>query len=219
MEGKPPLPGQWIDDLPEPLETVEDVEDLMRRVEVAKAKVQAEAIRKAALLNATNPAPASAFFVSVELAGLHVEDIVDNIIYVGRSVWRGIEVSRKTRKGYRAVPVDSNVVAVLNTFLGGRTTGRVFQGKRGGFLDNHTITGKVLKPVCKRLGIPGAGCHAFRHGRVSMSRQNQVPVPLIKSMIGHSSLNTTDGYTHFPPSYVGDTIERNGLSCTQVHIS
>jgi integrase len=144
---------------------------------------------------------------------------VDNIIYVRRSVWRGIEVSTKTRKGYRAVPVDSNVVAVLKAFLGGRTTGRVFQGKRGGFLDNHTITGKVLKPICKRLGIPEAACHASRHGRVSMLRQNQVPDPLIKSMIGHSSLDTTDGNTHFPPSYVRDTIERNGLSCTQVHIN
>jgi hypothetical protein len=31
-------PGEfWIDDLPEPLETVADVEDLMRRVEVLKA--------------------------------------------------------------------------------------------------------------------------------------------------------------------------------------
>jgi integrase len=156
-----------------------------------------------------------------ELAGLHVEDIdiVENMIYVRRSVSRGIEVSTKTRKGYRAVPVDSNVVTVLKAFLGGRTTGRVFQGKQGGFLDNYRVTGKVLKPICKRLGIPEAGCHAFRHGRVSMLRQNQVPDALIKSMIGHSSLNTTDGYTHFPPSFVRETIERNGLSCTQVHIN
>jgi hypothetical protein len=49
MEDKPLLPGQWIDDLPEPLETVADVEDLMRPVEVAKAKLLAEAIRKASL--------------------------------------------------------------------------------------------------------------------------------------------------------------------------
>jgi hypothetical protein len=43
------LPGQWIDDLPEPLETLEDVEDLMRRVDVLEAKRKAEAVRKAAL--------------------------------------------------------------------------------------------------------------------------------------------------------------------------
>ena len=49
MKDKPPLLGQWIDDLPEPLETLADVEDLMRRVAVLEAKLKAEAIRKAAL--------------------------------------------------------------------------------------------------------------------------------------------------------------------------
>jgi hypothetical protein len=39
----------WVDDLPEPLETVEDVEDLMRLVEEKKAELRKEAIRKAAL--------------------------------------------------------------------------------------------------------------------------------------------------------------------------
>jgi hypothetical protein len=49
MEDKPLLPGQWIDDLPEPLETVADVEELFRMVDTLKAKRLAEAIRKAAL--------------------------------------------------------------------------------------------------------------------------------------------------------------------------
>ena len=39
----------WVDDLPEPLETVADVEELFRMVEEKKAKLKAEAIRKAAL--------------------------------------------------------------------------------------------------------------------------------------------------------------------------
>lgn len=49
MDDEPLRPGQWIDDLPETLETVEDVEDRMRRVEVLKAKREAEAIRRASL--------------------------------------------------------------------------------------------------------------------------------------------------------------------------
>jgi hypothetical protein len=49
MDDKPLLPGQWIDDLPEPLETVEDVEELFRMVEEKKAKRKAEAIRRASL--------------------------------------------------------------------------------------------------------------------------------------------------------------------------
>jgi len=49
MDDKPLLPGQWIDDLPEPVETVEDIEMLFRIVDEKKAKRKAEAIRKANL--------------------------------------------------------------------------------------------------------------------------------------------------------------------------
>jgi hypothetical protein len=47
MDDKPLLPGQWIDDLPEPLETVEDVEELMRMVEEKKAELLTAAILRA----------------------------------------------------------------------------------------------------------------------------------------------------------------------------
>ena len=40
-------PGQWLDDLPEPLHTAADVADLMERVERRKAELLAEAIEKA----------------------------------------------------------------------------------------------------------------------------------------------------------------------------
>jgi hypothetical protein len=40
-------PGQWLDYLPEPLETVADVEDLMRRVAVLEAKRKEAAILRA----------------------------------------------------------------------------------------------------------------------------------------------------------------------------
>jgi hypothetical protein len=46
MDDKPLLPGQWIDDLPEPLETEADVKDLFERVDKLKAARLAEAIRK-----------------------------------------------------------------------------------------------------------------------------------------------------------------------------
>jgi hypothetical protein len=49
MDDKPLLPGQWIDDLPEPLETVADVKDLFERVDKLKAARLAESIRKASL--------------------------------------------------------------------------------------------------------------------------------------------------------------------------
>jgi hypothetical protein len=40
-------PGEWLDYLPDPLATKEDVEDLFARVAVLKAKRKAEAILRA----------------------------------------------------------------------------------------------------------------------------------------------------------------------------
>jgi integrase len=152
-----------------------------------------------------------------ELAGLHVEDLnlVQGVVSVRRSVWCGIEVATKTKKGYRNVDIGSNTVSILKQYLGDRTTGRVFQGERGAPLENHKVTGEVLKKICKQLGIAPGGCHAFRHGRVSLMRMNNVPGDLIKEQVGHSSLRTTSGYTHFSEAFVRETVERLGLSCTQ----
>jgi integrase len=152
-----------------------------------------------------------------ELAGLHVEDLdlLHGVVCVRRSVWCGIEVATKTKKGYRNVDIESNTVAILKQYLGGRITGRVFHGERGAPLENHKVTGEVLKPICKRLGIAPGGCHAFRHGRVSLMRMNNVPGDLIKEQVGHSSLRTTSGYTHFTEAFVRETVERLGASCTQ----
>jgi hypothetical protein len=47
MDDKPLLPGQWIDDLPEPLHTKADVLDLFLRVAVEEAKLLAAAIERA----------------------------------------------------------------------------------------------------------------------------------------------------------------------------
>ncbi len=59
----------------------------------------------------------------------------------------------------------------------------------------------VLKPLCKKLGIPIGTTHAFRHGRISVLHQNNVPGDLIKKWVGHTSLKTTSNYTHFPTEY------------------
>lgn len=154
---------------------------------------------------------------SGELSGLHVEDIdfVRGVIRVRRSVWRGIEVSTKTKKGYRDVFVDSSTVQMLKVHLGGRTTGRVFQTKNGTPLENHNIVRQVLKPICKRLGIEAGGMHAWRHGRVSHLQANNVPGDFTKNQVGHSSLRTTSGYTHFTEAFFRDTVERLSGFSTQ----
>jgi integrase len=52
------------------------------------------------------------------------------------------------------------------------------------------------------------GMHAFRHGRVSQLQANGVPADFTKSQVGHSSLRTTSGYTHFSEDFARETVER-----------
>jgi site-specific recombinase XerD len=50
--------------------------------------------------------------------------------------------------------------------------------------------------------------HAFRHGRVSHLQANGAPADFTKSQVGHSSLRTTSGYTHFTDSFKREIVER-----------
>ena len=151
-----------------------------------------------------------------ELFGLHVEDLDlhRGVIYVRRSVWRGQEVSPKTRKGYREVWIDSATVRLVKEHLGSRTSGRVFQSRNGTPLNDHDVLRDLLYPICDRLKIPRGGMHAFRHGRVSHMQQNRVPPDFTKSQVGHSSLRTTSGYTHFSESFKRELVEQLAPSWT-----
>ena len=63
-------------------------------------------------------------------------------------------------------------------------------------ISGANILKRVLHPILKKLGIPKAGLHAFRHSLVTMLRKRGTPADLQKLWIGHSSLRTTDRYSH-----------------------
>jgi len=73
---------------------------------------------------------------------------------------------------------------------------RMFEARNGSPLSAGNIRKRVLHPLLSTLGIPKAGLHAFRHSRVTMLRKNGTPADLQRQWIGHSSLKTTDRYSH-----------------------
>ncbi len=117
-----------------------------------------------------------------EMAGLHVEDLdfSASIVYIRRSTFIHQEVSPKSKAGHREVDVDAGTMAIVKEYLGDRTSGRVFESRNGTPLVNGNVNRFVLKPLCKKIGIPVGTTHAFRHGRVSVLQQNNVPGDLIK---------------------------------------
>lgn len=133
-----------------------------------------------------------------EAAGLHLDDLdLDNgVIYVRRSVWNGQELEPKTENAVREIDIDPTLAALLREHVGQSRRTRVFEARNGSPLSAGNLRNRVLHPLLFKLGIPKAGLHAFRHSRVTMLRKNGTPADLQKQWIGHSSLKTTDRYSH-----------------------
>lgn len=74
----------------------------------------------------------------------------------------------------------------------------MFQAKNGSAMRAGNIIKRILNPILDKLGFPKGGKvnHAFRHGRVTMLRKLGAPGDLQKQWLGHSSLRTTDIYSH-----------------------
>lgn len=133
-----------------------------------------------------------------EAAGLHIDDLdLDNcVIHVRRGVWNGREMSPKTRNAVREIDIDRGLADLLKQHVGSKNAGRVFETRNGSPISGQNVLKRVLHPLLKRLQIPKAGLHAFRHSRVTMLRKRGTPADLQKQWIGHSSLRTTDRYSH-----------------------
>lgn len=147
-----------------------------------------------------------------EVFGLHVNDLEfeHGRIRVRRSVWKGQEVSVKTKAGYRVVHVDPALADMIRQHLGTRTAGRVFHTNRMTPFSKDNVRRK-LHGILETLGLDRGGLHAFRHGRVSVLRENGVPDDLVREWVGHSSLRTTSRYTHFRDDYRRQVADGLGL--------
>jgi hypothetical protein len=88
-------------------------------------------------------------------------------VRVTRSTFRNIEDSPKSKKGRRTIYLDSRTPGGVRALLADRTSGRVFMTKLGTPLKVGDVDRYVLRPICKKVGIPHGRMHAFRHGRVS----------------------------------------------------
>jgi integrase len=131
---------------------------------------------------------------------LHIEDldfdksIVHSIVHIRRGTFRLIGTDTKTAAGQRDVDIHREAMKVVKQFIGDRKTGRIFMTRNGTPLVHGNINRYVLKPICKKLGIPPATTHAWRHGRISILQQKRVPADFIKQWVGHTSLQTTGNY-------------------------
>jgi integrase len=170
----------------------------------------------ASIVSHANDAQMKAFFATAagtgmrsgELCGLRIEDVdLDyGIISVRRSSWEGTEQTPKTKNAIRKIGIDAEVVRILREHIGRRRIGYVFQARNGSPLRESNVLRRELHPILEELKIPKCGLHAFRHGRVSFLVENNVPLPVIRLWIGHSSDQMVARYTHARPQFHANII-------------
>lgn len=130
-----------------------------------------------------------------ELVGLDLEHVA-----LGA---RELRVLGKGRKE-RIVPLGSKALAALNQCIeqraqllnGTRDSGALFLSRRG-----RRLSVRWVQTLVRRYGILGAGRpdlhpHALRHSCATHMLEGGADLRAIQELLGHSSLSTTQRYTH-----------------------
>ena len=130
-----------------------------------------------------------------ELVALDVDD-VDR----GRNVVRVLGKGRKER----TVPFGLPAATALDAWLAGGRPGLVrpgagpalFLGARGGRIDQRAVRTVVHRRIADVPDAPDIGPHGLRHTAATHLLEGGADLRVIQELLGHSSLSTTQVYSH-----------------------
>jgi len=118
-------------------------------------------------------------------------DLIEMLITVGDNKFK-----TKTRR-QRVVPISEKLVSIIERRVAGKSKDDyVFA-----FLNGKRFTGdyvsKTFKKACRRAGIDEEiRYHSLRHSFCSNLVQQGVSLYVVKELAGHSSISTTEIYSH-----------------------
>jgi integrase len=104
----------------------------------------------------------------------------------------------------RHIPMDTDVYGMLLERKG--STGYVFINEDGGPYDSQRII-RRLKDVRKKAGLRNFGWHGLRHTFASQLAVKGVPLHVVQTLLGHSTITTTMRYAHVAPSALRAAID------------
>jgi integrase len=135
-----------------------------------------------------------------ESLALRLEDVdpATGSICARWNVYRGhVQDAPKTRRSERRVPA-AFAVDTIQRWLVVRPPDPhwLFPSAAGTPYYDHNLHRRKVWPVCQPLGISRFGWHALRHTFSTYNRNSGVPMPVLQSLLGHSSPETTMMYTH-----------------------
>ncbi|AEM79505.1 tyrosine-type recombinase/integrase [Thermoanaerobacter wiegelii] len=125
-----------------------------------------------------------------ELVSLTTEDI-HLTARNGKENYSYIVIRNGKGNKYREIPLNSQVKKALEEYLVTRShlSGRIFIGQRGPL--RRESVDKIIKKYCRMAGIEEISAHVLRHTFCTRLMSENVPIPIISKLAGHSSIQTT----------------------------
>jgi integrase len=99
-------------------------------------------------------------------------------------------------KRYRTVPIPDWVAVELEQIVGDRKAGHVFTTPDGGPIDYHNWRSRVWAPAVARAKVAPVTIHDCRHTYASVLLQNGVSLEVVRKLLGHESVATSQIYAH-----------------------
>ena len=148
-----------------------------------------------------------------ELVRINVNDYIstkagDNEIYYIKVVGKGNKE--------RIIYLNSACVSAYNTYLSVRPEGKekaLFLSNRHTRISNRRVE-QIIDEKLKLSGLSGMGfsVHKLRHTAATLMYQNGVDVRVLKEVLGHENLDTTQIYTHVANDQIRTAVEMNPLA-------
>ena len=163
-----------------------------------------------------------------ELVGINVSDIRKSRESSGREVWT-LKVLGKGNKERIVYLNDACVNAYLDYIDPAETdnekrsaagdrdmtakTDALFLSRRNTRISNRRVQ-QIVEECLRSCGLDNRGLsvHKLRHTAATLMYQNGVDVRVLKEILGHENLNTTQIYTHISNEQMETAMNKNPLS-------
>src|SRR6266513_882309 len=164
--------------------------------------------------------PVRMLAITVAMTGLRIGEVLalrwknvdleKSLIHVREAVYEGNLSSPKSKSSIRDIPIGPSLKQSLSER---RTTAAaeafVFASRNGTPMDSHNLLGRVLKPACKRVGLPSISWHSFRHIHATLLSDLGESLKTAQAQLGHARLSTTaEIYTHAVPASQRAAVEK-----------
>ncbi len=164
--------------------------------------------------------PVKTLAITVAMTGLRIGEVLalrwrnldfeKSVIQVREAVYEGNLSSPKSKSSIRDIPMGPSMQQLLSDCRKAAPADAfVFASRNGTPLDSHNLLGRVLKPACKRAGLPSISWHTFRHTHATLLSDLGESLKTAQAQLGHARLSTTaEIYTHVVPASQRAAVEK-----------